>query len=113
MNRLRLAVLCLSIAAPALAQQKESWVGQTVLTKRDGAHFGQPKTATGDEVDLGPLTSIAYRVEAEEGDLVRVRQNGVSGWVAKSEVVRLSESVDYFTQEIRNGPTSAVYCIGP
>ncbi len=109
MNRLRVSILCLLIVVPAHARQKDSWVGQTVLTKRLGIKYGQIDPTTGPQVSFGTLANIYFKVEAEDGDWVKVRQNGVSGWVDKANVVRLSDAVGYFTEEIRNKPTSDAY----
>src|SRR5205807_174381 len=71
--------------------------------------FGRTDPNTGQQVYFGTLNSISYKVEAAEGDWVKVRQNGVSAWVEKAEVVRLSDAVDYFTEQIHSKPTSAAY----
>jgi len=102
-NRSRLAVT----AAPA--RPAGSWVGQTVIVKRGGVRYGRTDPQTGQPVCFGKLKHLSYRVEADEGAWVRVRQDGVSGWVAKAEVALPSEAVDYFTAQIRRRPTSDAY----
>jgi tetratricopeptide (TPR) repeat protein len=51
------------------------------------------------------LTGIDYKVLREEGRWVRVRDRGEEGWVAKADVVRLEDAVDYFTDRIRTNPS--------
>jgi tetratricopeptide (TPR) repeat protein len=109
MRHLALPLCCLLVAIPSPAQQPKSWVGQTVLTKRDDIRYGRTDPQTGQPVYFGTLRGTNYRVEAEEGDWVMVRQAGVSGWVGKENVVLLSEAVDYFTRQIRLAPTAAAY----
>ena len=79
------------------------------MPKPGDVKYGRTDPNTGQEVTYGTLSSMDYKVEAEEGDWIKVRQNGVSGWVGKSEVVRLSEAVDHFTEKIRSNPNSAAY----
>jgi tetratricopeptide (TPR) repeat protein len=109
MYRLWSAVLCLSMVAPVHARQTDSWVGQTILVKRAGIKFGQTDPKTNEQVYFGTLNAVDYKVEAEAGDWVKVRQNGISGWVEKANVVRLRDAVDYFTEQIRSEPTSVAY----
>jgi tetratricopeptide (TPR) repeat protein len=107
--RLCIAALGLAIVAPIYARQNDSWVGQAVLTKRAGLKYGRTDPNARRDDDTGTLTRIEYKVEAEEGAWIKVWQNGVSGWVGKSDVVRLSEALAYFTEQIRSNPTSAAY----
>jgi tetratricopeptide (TPR) repeat protein len=102
-------VCCLLVVLSAPARQTGSWVGQTVIVKRNGVQYGHTDPRTGQQVYFGELKDLDYKVEAEQGEWVMVRQDGVSGWVAKEEVALLSEAVDYFTAQIRLRPTSDAY----
>jgi tetratricopeptide (TPR) repeat protein len=104
------AVLCLSVALADSARADDSWVGQTVLLKLPADPVGRPAPKSGERVRLGKLDEIGFKVEAEDGDWLRVRQDGAARWVTKAEVVRLDEAVDRFTEQIRVKPTGAAYC---
>jgi tetratricopeptide (TPR) repeat protein len=108
MNRLWLAVVCLSFVIPVHAQDK-SYVGQTVLLISARTEYGRRDPKTGDLVVLGILTGLDHKVEGDDGKLVEVRQNGDPVWVRKKSVVLLSDAVGVFTSRIQIRPNSADY----
>jgi tetratricopeptide (TPR) repeat protein len=87
----------------------DAWVGQTVIVKFGGVPYGQVNANTGAFVNTGRLHLMYHKVEAEEGGYVRVREDGVSGWVEKRNVVPLNEAVAFFTEAIQTRPTNAAY----
>jgi tetratricopeptide (TPR) repeat protein len=109
MNRLWLAIVALSMNGPGHAQEKESWVGQIVLVKHDGIEFKRADATPGKLEEPQTLKAISYRVEAEDASRVRVQQAGVSGWLAKADVVRLDDAVEYFTAQLGRHSNSFAY----
>jgi tetratricopeptide (TPR) repeat protein len=46
-------------------------------------------------------------VEDEEGDYIKVRENGIPGWFPKSQAVLADKAVDHFTEVIKDNPDLA------
>src|ERR1700722_17078204 len=95
-------LVCLVIALPGRAAG-ESWVGATVFLKRSGVTIWQ-KTEKGGAPVRVVLTRPDYRVEAEDGDRIQVRHNGVAGWFDKADAVRLQDAVAFFSERLRADP---------
>jgi tetratricopeptide (TPR) repeat protein len=91
-------------AAPAGAG--DSWVGKTIIVKHSGVVISYTKK-NGQEVVDATLDEMDYKVEQEMGKWIKLRQRGVSVWLAKADAVRLEDAVDYFTERIRNNPNDA------
>jgi tetratricopeptide (TPR) repeat protein len=98
-------LLLSSPLAPCRADDKDSWVGKTVFTKKPGTHFGV--TRDDKDVDFGALNEPFYKVLAEQGKWIKVRQQDKEGWFAKADAVPLEEAVDYFTRRIDSSPQDA------
>jgi tetratricopeptide (TPR) repeat protein len=100
------AVVFLLAAIPAFAQEG-TWLGKTILTRE----LGVPITHTdekGKEVYLPLTDSIYYRVEAEDGDRVKVVTNkGIAGWLKKSDAVLPEQAVEHFTKVLEKKPNDA------
>ncbi len=99
---LPLLLLCM-VCPPARAG--ESWVGKTILVKKAGIRIGH---SDGEEsVYTATLRVVSYRVLAEEGNFIKVNENGVADWFSKNDAVLLENAVDYFTDRIRANPRDA------
>jgi tetratricopeptide (TPR) repeat protein len=103
---LLLALLLPLLPSSSLAEEKDTWVGKTIIPKQPGVHFGD--TATDDAwQDLGELKYLNYTVIREKGKLVRIREYGEEGWVSKDDVVLADDAVDFFARRIRAKPNDA------
>jgi tetratricopeptide (TPR) repeat protein len=58
---------------------------------------------------VATLTDMVYAVEQEEGDFVRVRHRGVTGWLEKADAVPLDDAIRYFTIRLRGGEDGHAY----
>src|SRR5262249_48635364 len=112
MNTLRLLLGCgLSVAllAPAALAQQKSWVGKTILTKKNDIKFGYTDD-NGRQRNLGTLQCVDYRVLGDQGGWLKVSQNGVEGWFDKADAVLLEDAVAFFTARLREkGDDSGLY----
>ncbi len=95
-------LLVLAVCSPAAA---DSWVGKTILVKKSGTRIGH--TEGEQSVYTATLRSIQYRVLAEEGNFIKVRERRVEDWFSKNDAVRLEDAVDYFTDRIHANPDDA------
>src|SRR5713226_6497188 len=77
----------------------DSWVGKTIVLKRDGVKIGHTG-ADGEQVFVADLSDIAYTVLNEKDGWLHVRQRGSEGWFAKDEAVLLKDATPYFTARI-------------
>jgi tetratricopeptide (TPR) repeat protein len=75
--------------------------------KKGGINFGHTDEQ-GRPVEVGTLALISYTVTGEEGDRIRVRQNGVEGWFQKGDAVLLDEAIPYLTERIHSDPNDAL-----
>ncbi len=92
-------------AAPVWAD--DSWVGKLVMPKRFGLTIGHTDKESQQEIVDATLHETRYKVEQEKGEFIKVRQRGVSGWLAKADVVRFEDAVDYCTDRIQENPNDA------
>jgi tetratricopeptide (TPR) repeat protein len=101
------AVACwLAVPPPVPAEDGGSWAGKKVMPKKARIKIGYT-----DENDraryVATLGGIVYRVEEEQGNFIRVRENGVSGWFSKDDAVLLEDAIRYFTARIREDEKDA------
>jgi tetratricopeptide (TPR) repeat protein len=96
-------LLVLAVCSPAGAA--DSWVGKTILVKKDDIRIGH--TEGEESVYTATLRAISYRVLAEEGNFIKVREGRVEDWFSKNDAVLLEDAVDYFTDRIRANPEDA------
>jgi tetratricopeptide (TPR) repeat protein len=94
--------LAASILAPALGP-RTGWVGELVFIKQSQTTVGQME-ADGTFTPSGHSRSIQYVVTREEKGHVQVVQDGKRVWIAKDDVVRLRDAVDYFTKKLDEQP---------
>ncbi|MBO0698381.1 MAG: tetratricopeptide repeat protein, partial [Zavarzinella sp.] len=94
--------LAASILAPAL-QPRTDWVGDIVFIKKSQTTVGQMEP-DGTFTPTGSSRSIQYVVTREEKAHVQVVQEGKRVWVAKDDVVRIKDAVDYFTKMLDQEP---------
>jgi tetratricopeptide (TPR) repeat protein len=94
--------LAASILAPALPPRTD-WVGDTVFIKKPGIPVGQLE-ADGTFTPSGQSRSIQYTVTRDEKGHVQVMQDGKRVWMAKDDVVRLKDAVDFYTQMLDADP---------
>ncbi len=98
------AATALFAATPAAARD-DSWVGKTILTREIRTQVINGTTdAQGNLVYSAMLWRLQYLVEDEEGDYIKVRENGAAGWLLKSQAVLAEEGVAYFTEAIKKNP---------
>jgi tetratricopeptide (TPR) repeat protein len=92
----------------ALAAAEESWTDKMVFVTRSGVQLINGRTdGTGRQVAVATLDGLRYRVEAEDGDWIKVRQRGIPGWFPKQQAVLADAALDHFTNEIDANPQDA------
>lgn len=91
----------------ALAQD-DSWVGKTVITKKNGVKLIQ-FDAKGKQADISLLDdSIHYRVLADKGAQIKVvTTQGVEGWMDKNDGVLAEDAIKHFSSAIVANPKDA------
>jgi tetratricopeptide (TPR) repeat protein len=93
----------LFLPAAALGQDRGTWAGQKIMTRRAGTMIVQ--TYAGlifrRQVYVAELTDMVYTVQREQDGWLYVRHRGAEGWLAKEQAVLLDDAIDYFTQTIR------------
>jgi Tfp pilus assembly protein PilF len=92
---------------PGQPGEDGSWVGKKIILKKGGIKFGHTDEQ-GRPVEVGTLALMSYTVTGEEGDRIRVRQNGVEGWFQKGDAVLLDEAIPYLTGRIHSDPNDAL-----
>ncbi|HEY7315773.1 MAG TPA: tetratricopeptide repeat protein [Gemmataceae bacterium] len=76
------------------------------MTKKAGIRIGY--TDENDQTKyVAKLTDMFYTVEKEEGEFIKVRHRGASGWLSKSDAVLLVNAIPYFTGRIRQNERDA------
>jgi tetratricopeptide (TPR) repeat protein len=113
MRRLPTVLLVLGFAItplisviPARADGGGSWVGKTVIVKKSGIKIGHTDE-DGRDVTVATLDGVNYRVEAEQGAFIKVREKGKSGWFSKADAVLLEDAVAYFSDRIEKNEKDA------
>ncbi len=107
MGRLHGWAVCCVVAAAALAAARadDDWTGKRVMTRKSGQKI-TTTDESGRDVDVAVLDEMVYTVEEAKGKFIKLRQRGVAGWIARDDLVRIEDAVDYFTDEIRNNPNN-------
>jgi Tfp pilus assembly protein PilF len=101
----RAFALTLLLAATASAADPNSWVGKSVIVVGYNVEIVNGKTdGNGNLVPSARLTRLQYHVEDEEGEYIKVRENGTPGWFPKAQAVLLDDAADYFTKAIAANP---------
>src|SRR4051812_19866501 len=103
--RFAFASFALLIAMPALAQEPP-WLGKKVMTKFGGIGLVDMEP-DGSQKFVARLTDMIYTVEGEQGDQIKVRHRGVSGWVDKASVVLMERAISYYTDILRQNPNDS------
>jgi tetratricopeptide (TPR) repeat protein len=99
-------LLWFMFVVPTPTYADDSWVGKTVLVKKTNIRIGH--TDDNDrEVFVATLQYLAYKVLADKGGFIRVREYGIEGWFNKKDAVLLEDAVDFFTDRIRHNPKGA------
>ena len=108
----------LATLAPALAQDKDPWIGRRVFTQHGTV------LKVNDQVvdDEGRATSLAtsgkdrkvsrvYKVEHTNGEWLWLKdeKSGIAGWVQSKYAIPYEQAVDYYTNQIRANPSSSLY----
>ena len=93
----------LSLAISAVAARADdanaSWVGKTIIVKKDGIKIGYTE-ANGRRVDVATLREKDYTVLKDESGWIVVRDRGGDGWLDKADAVLLDEAPAFFTEKI-------------
>jgi tetratricopeptide (TPR) repeat protein len=106
--RLSLRILCLIIAMPLLCSSsvaradEKPWTGKDVILKRNDIKIA--RTENGRQVYVAKLTSISYRVLAEQEGWLKVRQGNKEGWFDKDLAVLLQDADTVFSGLIETDP---------
>ncbi len=100
-------VLLTVCSAPAQCQEP-SWKGKHIILKEGTVPFFSQEPG-GQQVLLGSLRHITYKVLADQDAKLRVSQGGVEGWVEKDKMLPLDQALDYFTTAIQNNPQVTYY----
>ena len=104
---MRAISMLLVLLPTAVVAQEKMWVGKTVITKEYGVKLTQ-FSDNGKETYLPLTDSIAYRVDDEKGDLVKlITTKGDVGWIKKSEVLLPEQAIAHFTRQVINAPKDA------
>ena len=86
-------------SAAARGEDKKSWDGKLAVLKRAGTKIshtdkrGRTQTVT--------LKRFVYLVLKEDGQRIKLQQDGVAGWLDKGEAVLLEDAVAHFSARIR------------
>ena len=105
MNRWTL-LLTLLLASPALAQESESWVGQTVMPCRPSKEMKFTEAGPDGKDVEKDMKWGRYRVLKEQDGRLRIQASGQEGWVDKDHVVLLRDAPKFFSLLIGRDPTN-------
>jgi len=97
-------IALLVFALPNLARADDSWVGRVVVMKETGVKFGHTDSKTGQEVYVGTLDKMMYKVLADQEGWLRVQHNDKKGWFRKDKAVPVEDAVAYFSEQIAANP---------
>jgi tetratricopeptide (TPR) repeat protein len=102
------SLLVVALTSSVLARAEEKWAGKVVFVTTAPIQLINGKTdAGGNQVPVATLDGLQYRVEDEDGDWIKVRQDGVAGWFPKASAVLASKAAAHFTKEIVANPEQA------
>ena len=102
-----LLAFVIAAAAPAAAVA-DDWIGQRVITKRNGVKFGHTGE-NGEQVYVGELKEPVVTVLEDKGEWLRVQSKGKAGWFPKADAVSVKDAAGYFTDLIRDDPAQAAH----
>lgn len=90
-------------AAPLRPDKSGSWAGKKIMLKQPSVRIhGVPDR---DPVhEIGPLSGMVFKVEAEADGWLRVRHRGNAGWFPKDQAVLLEEAPAFFSAKIESDP---------
>jgi tetratricopeptide (TPR) repeat protein len=103
----RAVAVALLLAAPVIAADEKSWTGKAVIVTDHVQLVNGTTDGQGNLVFVTGLSRLQYDVEDEEGDYIKVRENGIPGWFPKSQAVLADKAVDYFTDVIKANPSDS------
>src|SRR6516164_1669337 len=88
------------------ADDPESWAGQKVMMKKAGVKIGHTDDK-GQQVYVATVNNMVVTVLKENGDWIRVRQQGAEGWLVKEDAVLLKDAIGLFTSRLEKNPNDA------
>jgi tetratricopeptide (TPR) repeat protein len=107
-----------TLAAPAVAQEKDPWIGKRVFTV-SGTVLRVGNTVVNDEGRTADInasgkdrrTVRVYRVEHVNGGWLWIQHetSGVCGWVKSRDVIPYEQAIDYYTDQIRAKPEAYLF----
>jgi tetratricopeptide (TPR) repeat protein len=103
----RAVAITLLLSAPAAADDDEKWAGKAIILTEYVNLVNGTTDAQGNLVFVTGLSRVQYDVEDEEGDYIKVRENGIPGWFPKSQAVLLDKAVERLTEIINANPALA------
>lgn len=107
MYALQLTMVLLFTYPPDKGTPDVGWVGKLVILKNLNVRMA-PLEDKGDPTESAPLLGMDYRVLADKDERVQVKTaQGVTGWIKKSDVVTLEDSVTFFSTRIQENPSDA------
>jgi len=92
------------LAVPGFARADDSWVGRIVVMKEPGVKFGYTDPKTEEQVYVGTLDRMSYRVLNDKDGWLRVQHNDKKGWFPKDKAVLIDDAVPFFSEAIRQNP---------
>jgi tetratricopeptide (TPR) repeat protein len=93
------------IASPVAAQ--ESWVGKTILTKRDGIKLSRTDEKGREFQDDEVVGLDADVLDDKDGRIQVKNLHSVIGWLDKTDAIPLDDAVEFFTSRIQADPKNA------
>jgi tetratricopeptide (TPR) repeat protein len=102
----RTVALVLLFAGPAVAAE-ESWIGKAIIPTKQVQLVNGTTDAQGNLIFVTALSRIQYDVEDEEGEYIKIRENGIPGWFLKADAVTIDKAVEHFTDAINSNPSNS------
>jgi tetratricopeptide (TPR) repeat protein len=100
-------VAAIAVTTVSGATAQESWVGKTIITKKDGIKITYTG-AGGKQVELAELKGVEFQILGDKDGQLQVNDGrGSTGWFPKCDAVLLEDAVAYFTQRIHQNPNDA------
>jgi len=99
-------VMAIMASEPGIAFAQGSWVGETILVKKNRIKIGHTDSQ-GRQVYVGVLDGAGYTVLGDQAGWLLVKdRRGAEGWFDKADAVLLKSAVAYFTGLIRQNPAN-------
>jgi tetratricopeptide (TPR) repeat protein len=76
------------------------------MMKKAGVKLGHTDDK-GQQVFVATVNNMVVTVLKENGDWIRVRQQGAEGWLAKEDAVLLKDAIGLFTSRLEKNPNDA------